>query len=61
MRASVERSRIDLDPTRHGHRATEDIAGRHVEGPSQNIFTGRGVRFARQIIYKKTGKVSSYR
>lgn len=26
-----------------------------------NIFTGRGVRFARQIIYKKTGKVSSYK
>lgn len=26
-----------------------------------NIFTSRGVRFARQIIYKKTGKVSSYR
>lgn len=26
-----------------------------------NIFTGRGVRFTRQIIYKKTGKVSSYR
>lgn len=26
-----------------------------------NIFTGRGVRFARQIIYRKTGKVSSYR
>lgn len=26
-----------------------------------NVFTGRGVRFARQIIYKKTGKVSSYR
>ena len=26
-----------------------------------NIFTGRGVRFAIQIIYKKTGKVSSYR
>lgn len=26
-----------------------------------NIFTGRGVRFARQVIYKKTGKVSSYR
>ena len=26
-----------------------------------NIFTGRGVRFARQIIYKKTGKVSTYR
>ena len=28
---------------------------------SINIFTGRGVRFARQIVYKKTGKVSSYR
>lgn len=26
-----------------------------------NIFTGRGVRFAKQIVYKKTGKVSSYR
>lgn len=26
-----------------------------------NIFTGRGVRFAQEIIYKKTGKVSSYR
>ena len=26
-----------------------------------NIFTGRGIRFARQIVYKKTGKVSSYR
>ena len=26
-----------------------------------NVFTGRGVRFARQVIYKKTGKVSSYR
>jgi hypothetical protein len=26
-----------------------------------NIFTGRGVRFSRQIIYKKSGKVSSYR
>jgi hypothetical protein len=26
-----------------------------------NIFTGRGVRFAKQIIYKKQGKVSSYR
>jgi ribosomal protein L6P/L9E len=26
-----------------------------------NIFTGRGVRFAKQIIYKKTGKVSAYR
>ena len=26
-----------------------------------NIFTGRGVRFSRQIVYRKTGKVSSYR
>lgn len=26
-----------------------------------NIFTGRGVRFARQVVYKKVGKVSSYR
>lgn len=26
-----------------------------------NIFTGRGVRFTRQVIYKKTGKVSAYR
>jgi hypothetical protein len=26
-----------------------------------NIFTGRGVRFSKQIIYKKTGKVSLYR
>jgi len=26
-----------------------------------NIFTGRGVRFSKQIIYKKTGKISSYR
>lgn len=28
---------------------------------SINIFTGRGVRFARQIVYKKAGKVSSYK
>lgn len=26
-----------------------------------NIFTGRGVRFARQVIYKKTGKVGAFR
>jgi hypothetical protein len=26
-----------------------------------NIFTGRGVRFSRQVVYKKVGKVSSYR
>ena len=26
-----------------------------------NVFTGRGVRFSREVIYKKVGKVSSYR
>jgi len=26
-----------------------------------NVFTGRGIRFAKQIIYRKVGKVSSYR
>jgi ribosomal protein L6P/L9E len=26
-----------------------------------NIFTGKGMRFTRQIVYRKTGKVSSYR
>lgn len=26
-----------------------------------NIFTGRGIRFSNQIVYKKSGKVSSYR
>jgi len=26
-----------------------------------NVFTGRGVRFNKQPVYKKTGKVSSYR
>jgi len=26
-----------------------------------NIFTGRGVRFSRQVVYKKMGKVSSYK
>jgi hypothetical protein len=26
-----------------------------------NIFTGKGVRFNRQIVYRKTGKISSYR
>lgn len=26
-----------------------------------NIFTGKGIRFSRQILYKKTGKISSYR
>ena len=28
---------------------------------SANIFTGRGMRLARQIFYRKTGKVSTYR
>ena len=26
-----------------------------------NVFTGRGVRFSRQVVYKKPGKVSSYK
>lgn len=26
-----------------------------------NIFTSKGIRFTKQIIYKKTGKISSYR
>jgi ribosomal protein L6P/L9E len=26
-----------------------------------NIFTGKGIRFSRQFVYRKTGKVSSYR
>lgn len=26
-----------------------------------NLFTGRGLRFSRQVVYRKTGKVSSYR
>lgn len=28
---------------------------------SNNIFTGKGIRFTRQITYRKAGKVSSYR
>jgi hypothetical protein len=28
---------------------------------SINIFTGKGIRFSKQLIYKKTGKISSYR
>jgi len=28
---------------------------------SINVFTGRGVRFSRQVVYKKPGKVSSYK
>lgn len=28
---------------------------------SINIFTGKGIRFSRQLVYRKTGKVSSYR
>ena len=35
----------------HGFKRTRPI----------NIFTGRGVRFARQIIYRKTGKIGAYR
>jgi len=26
-----------------------------------NIFTGKGMRFSKQIIYKKAGKISTYR
>lgn len=26
-----------------------------------NVFTGRGIRFAKQIVYRKVGKISSYR
>lgn len=26
-----------------------------------NIFTGRGIRFSKQIVYRKTGKMSAYR
>lgn len=44
-------SKNDVLKASYGIKATKPI----------NIFTGRGVRFARQIIYRKTGKVSSYR
>lgn len=44
-------SKKDLLTTGHSIKSAKPI----------NIFTGRGVRFARQVIYKKTGKVSSYR
>ena len=42
----------------------DDIIKASIELKSKrpiNIFTGRGVRFSRQIVYKKQGKVSSYR
>jgi len=45
------RSRKDIYTSAHGIRNMRPI----------NIFTGRGVRFSRQIIYRKVGKVSSYR
>lgn len=32
-----------------------------VEKRPVNVFTGRGVRFTRQAIYRKTGKISTYR
>jgi ribosomal protein L6P/L9E len=44
-------SKSDLLTVGHNFRSKKPI----------NIFTGRGVRFARQVVYKKTGKVSSYR
>ena len=38
------------------------VAGTELKSKrSINIFTGRGVRFSRQVVYKKQGKVSSYR
>lgn len=42
----------------------KDVLGTSVNIKSKrsiNVFTGRGVRFSKQIIYKKTGKVSMYR
>jgi len=44
-------SKNDIADTIHSIKSTRPI----------NIFTGRGVRFSREIIYKKQGKVSSYR
>lgn len=44
-------SKRDLFKVGYAFKATRPI----------NIFTGRGVRFVRQIVYKKVGKVSSYR
>ena len=44
-------SKKDIFTVGHDFRAVRKI----------NIFTGRGVRFSKQIIYKKVGKVSSYR
>jgi ribosomal protein L6P/L9E len=34
---------------------------RFLQNKPLNPFTGRGVRFARQQLYRKTGKISSYR
>ena len=44
-------SRIDTIESGHSIKSVKPI----------NVFTGRGIRFARQIVYRKTGKVSSYR
>jgi len=44
-------SKIDVNQTGHNLCNVKPI----------NIFTGRGVRFARQVIYKKTGKIGAYR
>ena len=44
-------SKIDVMTVGHDFKSKKPI----------NIFTGRGVRFARQIVYRKTGKVSAYR
>lgn len=44
-------SKVDIMRTGHAFMKTRPI----------NVFTGRGVRFAKQIIYRKTGKVGAYR
>lgn len=38
-----------------------DVAYAFKNYKPMNVFTGRGVRFARQVVYRKTGKVSLYR
>ena len=44
-------SKVDILDFSHSFKNTKPI----------NVFTGRGVRFSKQIVYKKTGKVSTYR
>lgn len=42
---------LDVDKVAHNFRRWRPI----------NIYTGRGMRFGKQIVYKKKGKVSTYR